>query len=114
MARVGLKPHHTYVRQIILQILFYIPRTLHFEILAHQSLTLCSPSKRQSELVDHWSIWEVLGLVELPHLDANVGSHVEVHVVAAVKDVLRLSFHAEKALSGLNILIPLIYGICEK
>ena len=47
-------------------------------------------------------------------MDANVGSHVEVHVVAAVKDVLRLSFHAEKALSGLNILIPLIYGICEK
>ena len=46
-------------------------------------------------------------------MDANVGSHVEVHVVAAVKDVLRLSFHAEKASSGLNILILVIYGICE-
>ena len=55
----------------------------------------------------------MLGLVELPHLDANIGSDVQVHMVAAVKDVLRLSFHAEKASSGLNILILVIYGICE-
>ena len=51
----------------------------------------------------------MLGLVELPHLDANIGSHVEVHVVAAVKDVSRLSFHAKNASSGLNILVP-VYG----
>ena len=56
----------------------------------------------------------MLGLVELPHLDANVGSHVEVNVVAAVKDVSRLSFHAKKASGGLSILVP-VYGYvnCE-
>ena len=71
---------------------------------------LYSPSKRQPELVDDASVGKVLGLVELSHLHANVGPHVEVHVVAAVKDVVSLSFHAEKASSGLNILKPVING----
>ena len=107
MTRIRLKTHHTYVIEIILEIMFDITRmrrkiifgksldvvTVLFSLIISDkhctlfSLTHCSPSKRQSELVNDTGARKVLRLVELPDLDADVGPDVEIHMVAAIENI---------------------------
>ena len=47
------------------------------------------------ELVEYWQyrgIWEEVGLIELADLDASVGAHVQVDMLASVQEVLLSAF----------------------
>ena len=47
------------------------------------------------ELVEYWQyrgIWEEVGLIELADLDASVGAHVQVDMLAPVQEVLLSAF----------------------
>ena len=49
------------------------------------------------ELVKDWQnrgIWEEMGFVELPNLDASVGAHVQENVATAVQEVFLLTPHS--------------------
>ena len=67
----------------------------HCTLFTH--LCHCSPSKRQSEFVNDTRTRKVLGLIELPDLDADVGPDIQIHVVAAVENICN---------RGLTALLP--------